>query len=104
MLTHRRKMHPFQEPLWPAAPAWAQFWAVNRDGFAFWYAVEPRCGCMGWWNRVGTQRRAVLPRWFLNRLNMKGINWRETLRQRPASEQTSAEALPTQLPTVERDR
>ncbi len=102
MLTHRRKTHPFQEPLWHTAPPWAQFWAVNRDGFACWYAVEPRCGCMGWWNRIGTQRLAVLPRWFLNRLCMKGINWCETLRVRPSSEPTCAEVLPAQLPTVER--
>ena len=101
MLTRRRKTHLFQEPLWSMSPPWAQFWAVNRDGFAYWYAVEPRCGCIGWWNQIGTQRQAVLPRWFLNRLSMKGINWRETFRARPSSEPTCAEFLPAQLPTVE---
>jgi hypothetical protein len=101
MATRRRKTLPFQEPAWHVAPPWAQYWAVNKDGFACWYAAEPRRGCTVWWNRIGTQRQAALPRWFLDRLCMTGLDWRETLRSRPQPNQVAVRFSPLFLPQAE---
>ena len=30
------------QPDWSKAPEWAKFWAVDSDGGAYWYEVEPR--------------------------------------------------------------
>ena len=30
------------QPDWSKAPEWARFWAMDSDGGAYWYEVEPR--------------------------------------------------------------
>ncbi len=29
------------QPDWRHAPPWAKFWAIDSDGGAYWYEVEP---------------------------------------------------------------
>jgi hypothetical protein len=31
-----------QKPNWQNAPAWAQYWAVDPDGVAYWHQSKPR--------------------------------------------------------------
>ena len=60
------------EPDWSEAPEWAQYWAVDEDGSAWWYAEEPSrlAAC---WNRGGREAR------MLERVP----GWRNTLHKRP---------------------
>ena len=30
------------QPDWSKAPAWANFWAVDSDGYAYWYRDQPK--------------------------------------------------------------
>lgn len=77
------KRLPFQEPDWAAAPTWAAWWAVDKDGLPYWYAERPDApGKSVWWNEIGSQRQRVQPIGRLCRLDMTGVNWRETLRER----------------------
>lgn len=73
---------PFDEPDWAAAPPWAAWWAVDKDGLPYWYAERPEPGKGAWWNEIGSQRQRVQPIGRLCRLDMTGVNWRETLRER----------------------
>ena len=60
------------EPDWSEAPDWAQYWAMDADGFQWWYAEKPSrlATC---WNGGG--RVARLPE--------RVLGWRNTLRERP---------------------
>ena len=33
------------QPDWSKAPAWANFWAVDSDGYAYWYRDQPEFDC-----------------------------------------------------------
>ena len=60
------------EPDWSEAPDWARYWAMDADGFQWWYAEKPSrlATC---WNSGG--REARLPE--------RVLGWRNTLRERP---------------------
>lgn len=63
------------EPDWSKAPRWAQWWAMDADGFCYWYSQEPDAKQFGgaWGNGGCTELECyrALPR------------WRTTLRRRP---------------------
>ena len=82
---------PTLQPDWSKAPEWANWWAVNDDGgFGIWYEAEPkpRIAIPIWQEPEGTRAQnsgnVVLP---------FGIEWRNTLRQRP-QEPTPQPAIP----------
>lgn len=76
---------PFEEPDWTAAPPWAAWWAVDKDGSPYWYAERPEPGKSVWWNRIGSERRRVQPIGRRCRLDMASADWRQTLRARDGS-------------------
>ena len=64
------------QPDWRYAPEWAKFWAIDSDGGAYWYEVEPTYDiedeCWSISNEfIGRQSPAPDPDWSL------------TLRRRP---------------------
>ena len=67
------------EPDWTQAPDWAQWWAVDADGMAWWYATQPEYlnGAGTEWDGDQQTRRVGLVDLPL------GIDWRTTLRRRP---------------------
>lgn len=62
------------EPDWSQAPAWAQWWAVDGSGKAFWYETEPKCSNKwpGWFAPDALEDETHLT-----------PGWAESLRQRP---------------------
>jgi hypothetical protein len=71
---------------WSSAPPNAQWWAVDRDGRAWWYERQPglRPGFPGWvdngggfWRGEGTQFDDPEHYWIL------AEHWQESLQQRP---------------------
>lgn len=64
------------QPDWRHAPPWAKFWAVDSDGGAYWYEVEPQydiedeCWSISM-EFIGRQSPAPDP------------DWSQTLRSRP---------------------
>jgi hypothetical protein len=77
-------------PDWATAPEWAQWWAVDSKGWAYWYAKEPYITeHKGWWTSAGQQEADT----------DKDVSagcpaWRDTLTQRP-QEQPRTFANPT---------
>jgi hypothetical protein len=67
--------HDAFAPDWSAAPDWAQWWAVDESGDAYWYKGAPNCEDVQWW-AVGIAEAGSV--------DLAGTNWRTTLRQRPA--------------------
>lgn len=61
-------------PDWETAPEWAEWWAVDEDGAAYWYDVEPRMVKSMWW--AAGAKDMLQP----------FTNWRESLEQRPKNE------------------
>jgi hypothetical protein len=45
-------------PDWATAPEWAQWWAANPNGCAWWYEQQPWKG-MNWWNPTAGRRDFV---------------------------------------------
>jgi hypothetical protein len=42
------------QPEWSSAPAWAQWWAVDYGGNAYWYELEPEANkSFGYWSHDG---------------------------------------------------
>lgn len=68
------------QPDWTQAPAWAQWWAVDATGAANWYASKPETAddVPMWWS--DDRNLPDLP-------DMFGIDWRTTLRRRPAGQE-----------------
>lgn len=64
-------------PDWSQAPAWAQWWAMDTDGWHYWYSEQPELKeNLGYWGRAAADEceragRNVLP------------DWTRTLRRRP---------------------
>jgi transcription elongation factor Elf1 len=61
------------QPDWSKAPEWAKWWAVDADGEAFWYELEPSRG-FSCFSGTGDTRRAGV---------VDVEDWRETLTARP---------------------
>lgn len=71
------------EPDWSQAPDWANWWAVDADGDAFWYESEPRQG-KDHWQPPGYDRPFADARRWQRDDNWRDDNaWRATLRSRP---------------------
>jgi len=72
------------KPDWSKAPAWANWWAVDINGSAFWYAKEPvpelddEGDDYGVW--IGDSCPAKDEEWL--------TNWKETLCKRPEQAET----------------
>lgn len=64
-------------PDWTQAPEWAQWWAVDNDGSAYWFEVEPFDIGVSWWETY--DGRFTLA----DRIDYINIAWRSTLTQRP---------------------
>lgn len=70
------------EPDWTNAPEWAQWWAVDANGMAWWYATQPEylSGDGTEWD-CGQQARRV------GEIDLPlGTDWRTTLRRRPEAQ------------------
>ena len=39
-------------PDWSTAPDWAQWFAIDKSGYANWYADRPSCGGVCWWPTI----------------------------------------------------
>ena len=64
------------EPNWDEAPEWANWWAVDEDGSAWWYILKPSLDESEWFTeRVDSN--------FAGRANLNGYDWKQTLTQRP---------------------
>ena len=65
------------QPDWSKAPEWARFWAMDSDGGAYWYEVEPRYdteyACWSISTEFMGQRQGPAP----------DPDWSQTLRSRP---------------------
>lgn len=68
-------------PDWTTAPPWAQWWAVDADGFACWYGVAPPFlpnASHAWDSEPEGRGESV------GYINLPvGVDWRTTLRRRP---------------------
>ena len=69
---------PF-EPNWTEAPDWAQYFAIDEAGYAYWWREEPKLS-YNRWSGDGSMRSQIVR---LSRVDMKNIDWKETLRKRP---------------------
>lgn len=63
---------PTIEPDWSKAPEWANWWAMDEDGTAWWYENKTYCKENEW---TGTGNCMKVSR--------KNDGWRDTLRERP---------------------
>ena len=71
------------KPDWSKAPAWANYWAVDINGSAFWFDKEPEPDC----NIEGDENGV----WYAEARYQQDeecvLNWRESLCKRPEPEQ-----------------
>ncbi len=63
-------------PDWTTAPEWAQWWAVDESGFAYWYEDMPVCNSGTW--------RGQRYEWAWDYDHCPA--WRKSLMQRPAAQ------------------
>lgn len=77
-------------PDWSQAPTWAQWWAVDPNGYADWYQEEPvlslTVSYCGWVAKTinGVQQGNAL---WAQELDLDlGIDWRTLKQQRPQQE------------------
>lgn len=72
------------EPDWTKAPQWAMWWAVDCDGYAWWYRYEPSCDGDAWGddNPDTGNGKSFKDAYFID--IPIGIDWRTLKRQRPA--------------------
>ena len=67
-------------PYWPKAPHWAQWWAVDADGYPHWYESEPNIVGNVWDIAPGTANF----RWLQDERKIDAYPaWRQSLRRRP---------------------
>lgn len=64
------------EPAWSQAPEWAQWWAADTNGAAYWFGKQPEVGDGSWLAKYPCE-------WDESRCPQ----WRQTLRRRPAAPQ-----------------
>ena len=80
------------EPDWRQAPGWAQWWAIDKDSRAWWYAQRPglRPGGDGWVDNGGEVVKCygawdrVTPRLAMEWHSILAAQWQDSLRERPA--------------------
>ena len=79
------------DPDWRQAPGWAQWWAMDRDGKAWWYAQRPglRPGTKSWTANDGEVARCyvawsqTIPLLAIDWHALLSEQWQNSLRQRP---------------------
>jgi len=71
---------PFQ-PDWSKAPEWAEWFAVNSQGWGYFWRKKPSPNGWGWKNKFGCEQEKR-PRQY----NLEGISHSTTLRRRPGKE------------------
>ena len=90
------------QPDWAGAPPWAQWWAVDSDGYAYWYRNRPtfddkdgyaywycnrptyNAKYGGWLRTLGEDPDVSFDHcWPEREFNNWDIDWSQTLRSRP---------------------
>ena len=74
------------QPDWTEAPDWAQWWAVDNDGYAYWYRDEPTYNAKygGWLRTLGDKPNISFDHcWPPEEFDNRDIDWSLTLRSRP---------------------
>lgn len=62
------------EPDWTTAPQWANYWAVDTDGYSWWYENKPHYDDSFWYD-IGSKEEDTL--------YYSVTDWKSTLRKRP---------------------
>jgi hypothetical protein len=65
------------QPNWENAPRWAKYWAVDEDGGAYWYDATKIYDNKWICGDDGHQSD------YDRHVNLNGIDWKATLRERP---------------------
>jgi hypothetical protein len=74
------------QPDWAGAPDWANFWAADSDGYAYWYRDEPTYNAKygGWLRTLGEEPDVSFDLcWPPEGFDNRDIDWASTLRSRP---------------------
>ena len=74
------------QPTWAGAPDWANFWAADSDGYAYWYRDEPTYNAKygGWLRTLGDEPDVSFDQcWPPEGFDNWDIDWASTLRSRP---------------------
>ena len=74
------------QPDWSGAPDWAQWWAADSDGYAYWYRDEPTYNAKygGWLRTLGDEPDVSFDLcWPPEGFDNRDIDWASTLRSRP---------------------
>ena len=74
------------QPDWSGAPDWANFWAADSDGYAYWYRDEPTYNAKygGWLRTLGEEPDVSFDLcWPPEGFDNRDIDWASTLRSRP---------------------
>ena len=69
------------EPNWHAAPGWAEWWAVDWDGRAYWYEYAPTIIGTAWY--LGSNHNGGRTKRCGQILVDAYPAWRQSLRRRP---------------------
>ena len=72
-----------RKPNWDNAPAWANYWAIDKSGKAYWYEFEPLANSdfNRWITKLGKYEAD---------LTMEG--WENTLEKKPIKEKEESDA------------
>ena len=74
------------QPDWAGAPDWAQWWAADSDGYAYWYRDEPTYNAKygGWLRTLRDEPDVSFDQcWPPEGFDSCDIDWDKTLRSRP---------------------
>ena len=74
------------QPDWTGAPDWAQWWAADSDGYAYWYRDEPTYNAKygGWLHTLEDEPNVSFDHcWPEREFNSWDIDCSQTLRSRP---------------------
>ena len=74
------------QPDWSGSPDWANFWAADSDGYAYWYRDEPTYNAKygGWLRTLGDEPDVSFDLcWPPEGFDNRDIDWASTLRSRP---------------------
>ena len=67
-----------EQPDWTAAPTWAQYWAADADGIAYWHERRPKPRDDAYWH--SDRRKSPAGMVYLPTF----AHWRWSLREREA--------------------
>ena len=85
---------------WSQAPEWANYWAMDRDGGAYWHSQEPKCRTfVAWWQEDSDDGRLEKAPSF----GWPKDQWKESLVKRPQAEESASDDLKKQIAWLKRD-